>query len=128
MSPEVCITPIFSSIMFYNSISLLEIQISNIQIVESSREHPLRHWLYNLFELTAMLAHFKGQTSPEARIPPIFLMIVGYSLQYLLVNWVSHIKMLKFLMDEHYDLVYAVISSSRPCLLIFKVKETLKRA
>lgn len=95
--PEVHIPHVFPMIVCYSSPSLLVIHIWNVQNAEISCGSPLRLFICSYLALTTMTVNFKGQTSPEARIPTFLSMIACYWSPYLLVIRTS--KMLKFLID-----------------------------
>lgn len=83
--PRSALTPVLQIILCYSSPSLLVIRISEIKNAKLSRGHVLRLWLHKRLDLTNMHAHLKGQTSHEARIPPVLPMIMCYSLESLLM-------------------------------------------
>ena len=80
--------PILPMIVCYSLPSLLVIWISDVQIYKISRACLLLPFLWSWLAFTAMPVNFKGQTSPEACITEVLLMIVSYCSQSLLVIYI----------------------------------------
>ena len=99
---------------------------SDVKNAKFFRGHPSRPCLCIRFTITASPTHLECQTSPEASIPLISTIFVCYSKPFL-DDSDSDVKMTKFLVDVHQDLVYASGCPSRTVRPILKVKRAPKR-
>ena len=62
-SPEARVPPVLPMIVCYSSTALFVIRIYNFKKAEISHGRLFRHCLFSWISLTAMLSHYKGQTS-----------------------------------------------------------------